>query len=96
MSNHHQHEHIHHFHHLDDVHYDTRSHDNYAGHFHEWAGNQFNTVSDHDHPFGRDFDCCADDHQLTVGVDHDHPGFDIRWADNHPRTPTSVVARHRG
>lgn len=79
--------HIHHIHPIELVHYDISSHDQYPAHHHVWAGNQFYTVNDDDHPFGRDFDCCADDHQLaTPGDDHQHPGYDIRWADHHSRT----------
>lgn len=86
-----QHDHIHHLHDLNHVHYDISSHDNYDPHHHVWAGNQFNTVSDHDHPFGRDFDCSADDHQLVArdDIDFEHPGYDIRWADHHSRTSRS-------
>lgn len=82
--------HIHHQHDLDHVHYEPRCHDNYPSHHHEWAGNNhFDTVND---------DCHADDHELvTPGDDHNHPGFDIRWADQHSRTtpPAGSVAGNR-
>lgn len=88
--------HLHHLHQFDDVHYDTAVHDDYVPHRHVWLGNNhFDTVTDcdDDHPFGRDDDCHADDHQLaTPGNDHQHPGYDIRWADHHSRTgPTPTT-----
>lgn len=66
-----QQHHIHHLHDLNHVHYDTRSHDQYPAHHHEWAGNQFNTVTDNN---------VADDHNVTTGVDHDHGGFDLHFS----------------
>ena len=66
--------HYHHNHNLDDIHYDTSCHDNYPAHHHTWAGNHhFDTVDDHDAGG-------ADDHNVTIGVDHDHPGYDYHFS----------------
>lgn len=70
---HHQHKHYHHLHAFDDVHYDAATHDDYPRHHHVWTGNHnFNTVLDDD---GH-----ADDYNVTVGVDHEHCGYDFHFS----------------